>query len=210
MFGNFRNVSTRDPGAASRRMSGFFERLDRRLNPDLYQSAPANPAPPHTAAPKVIVGIGTWPHAQYNPMSHGRQGLYEGGWHGQQMQQMQAHPSQWTLQMVSQRTSSASPTIDTYPYSHLYNSHPSEAAAHHALPAGPLRLTPANQRMPAQPLSSTHPLSSNIGERIEVIGHEKANAQPYTVPRDGWFWRLTVQQKGDFTKPGMVTYVHVA
>ena len=78
------------------------------------------------------------------------------------------------------------------------------------MPAGPLRVTPANQRMPAQPLSSTHPLSSNIGERIEVIGHEKANAQPYTVPRDGWFWRLTVQQKGDFTKPGMVTYVHVA
>ena len=64
--------------------------------------------------------------------------------------------------------------------------------------------------MPAQPLSSTHPLSSNIGERIELSGHDKVNAQPYTVPRDGWFWKLTVQQKGDFTKPGMVTYVHVA
>jgi hypothetical protein len=98
--------------------------------------------------------------------------------------------------------------------------------------------------MPAQPLSSAYPLSSNIGERIELIGHEKAKHLPgvvapasFTAPfealpplaaaplpapaesfapppaldtRNSWFWKLTVQQKGDFTKPGMVTCMHVA
>ena len=32
----------------------------------------------------------------------------------------------------------------------------------------------------------------------------------YTVHRDGWCWKLAVQQKGDLTMPGTVTYLHVA
>jgi hypothetical protein len=176
---------------------------------------------------------------------------YQGGWHGQHVQQMQAyaHASQWPGRewnwvapqtspvqlMVAPQTSPVQLMVAPQPSSvqpmaqasggyreTLYSTvHSPRAEAQDASPAGPRRVTPTNQKMPAEPPGAggslerakyavTHaqletPVSCYTG--YTVTGWVNGN---YTVHRDGWCWKLAVQQKGDLTMPGTVTYLHVA
>ncbi len=151
---------------------------------------------------------------------------FQGGWHGQHVQQMHAHAhaSQWPGRegnWIAPQTSPVQPMAlprggyrETL-YSTVYS--PLKVDAQDASPAGPRRVTPANQKMPAEPPGAggslerakhavTHakletPVSCYSGYTITgcVNGH-------YTVHRDGWCWKLAVQEEGDLTMPGTVTY----